>query len=248
MGDARSEMIGCLIYEEGIVANIKRGIRRIIWLLSVGSTIATWIILFSIADLSPQKKVNQAGVAFINWLDTHYFEKADGYTFDEFLLEKSLPENRQRELEDIKAKIEKSVKPDTIERWPYIWELKSPIDPEIWLAQKRKRQTVEQFDAYDALRGLWQDRLREAVRLNENEIKQTFPDIDIEGFMQRYSAEGQISKFNPEKYVYPGSYFEVVYQRPIGRMILLILLGFIPFVVIWFLWFLTQWVITGFKN
>ena len=228
MGDNRSEVTGCLIYEEDIVANIKKGIKRIIWVLSAGVTIATWIILFSNADLSPQKKTNQAGIGFVNWLDRHYFEKAAGDSLV-FLIEQRILENRHAELEALKARIENSVKADGIERWPFMWELKSA-------------KTVEGFDAFDALRGLWQGRLREALRLNENEIRKTFPDIDIKGFMHRYTAEASPLV----KYYAPEGYFNVFYERPYSRLILLTLLGFIPFIAVWFLWLLMRWIIQGF--
>lgn len=216
------------------MANVRRGIKRIIWILSIGTTIAAWIILFSTSDLSPQKKTNQAGIGFVNWLDRHYFEKAAGDSLV-FLIEQRILENRHAELEALKARIENSVKADSIERWPFMWELKFP-------------KTVEGFDAYDFLRDLWQNRLRETLRLNEHEIKKTFPDIDINRFMQRYSGEDKSSTIGLQKYIYPEYYFEIVYKRPIGRIILVILLGFIPFLSIWFLWFLTVWVISGFRN
>jgi hypothetical protein len=218
------------------MANIKRGIKRIIWVLSVASSIAAWIILFSVTDLSPQKDVNNAGVAFIKWLDSHYFENKDVLTFEEFLFSKRFPGNFGKEIEQLATKIENKVKPDSVERWPFMWELRS-----------ESPKTVEAFDVYEYKVGIWKDRLRDALELNINEVKNAFPDIDTAGFLLRYGETEPGSKINIHKYTYPNSYFEVVYQRPYGRIIAIILLGIIPFSGIWILYFMVSWVIRGFQ-
>jgi len=220
------------------VANVRRGIKRIIWVLSVGSTIAAWIILFSITDLIPQKKVNQAGVAFIKWLDNHYFEDKGGLTVDEFQFITRFPKNYGNKIEGIVSRIENEVKPDSVEKWPFMWELKSPI--------------ADRFDSFDinsALRSLWKERLKEALRSSENDIIKVFPDINITAFMQRYGVIERGEKFGINRYIEPApdSYFKVVYLRPYGRIILVILSGFVPFALIWLLYLLVIWVIQGFR-
>lgn len=203
------------------MADIKKGIKRIIWILSVVFSIAAWIIVFLNTDLSPRLKTDQAEVVFIRWLDKHYFEDKHDFTADEYRLQKSFGE----ELEEIKAKIEKSAKPDSVDRWPFMYELGTNLEFKDWL-----------------LRRNWRNRLGDALELNIDEIKKTFPKMDTKELLERYSNHD--AKFNVQKYVFPKRYF----HRPLGSIFLIVLLGFIPFTIIWFLWFLTQWVISGFKN
>lgn len=216
------------------MANVRTGIKRILWILSIGASIAAWIALFANADLAPQKKVNEAGIAFINELDRHYSEYTSGIKLSEF---SKFTDKHQGEIFDrIISVIEDSVKGDSLERWPYMWDMKSS-------------ENVAGFDAPAALRGLYQDRLREALRVNEKQIKTTFPDVRIVPFMQRYGIIEEEPKIGMEKYFKPTpeSYFEVTYRRPYGTIILLAVIGFIPFIAIWLMWFLTRWVIRGFQ-
>jgi len=207
------------------MANVQRGIKRIIWIISISASIAAWIIMLLQTDLSLQKETNQAGIAFINWLDKHYFEDSRRNTLDESNLEISLG----KELENIKAKIEKNVKSDSVDRWPFMWELGAGIT----LEERMRRQILK-------------NRLRDALKLNIYEVKRTFPDIDINRFIQRYSREK--ANILVQKHAAPENYFEEVYKRTFGRILLVIILGFIPFITIWLIWFLFNWVISGFKN
>jgi len=213
------------------MANVRKGIIRILWILSIGASIAAWIFLFRTADLKPEKKINNAGVAFVNILDKHYFADAPGLTLSEYRLTKS--ERNRKKVERILTIIENSIKSDSVDRWPFVSE---------YIPANTKRLDPDLWDVHTG----WQDRMRKELQMNEKEIKSAFPDINFDNFMQRYSNNPIAERFGST--VLPESYFNISYQRPWGRIGALFLLGLLPFAAIWLLLFMANWVINGFKG
>ena len=219
------------------MANIRKGLKRIIWILSIGTSISAWIIIFLTADLEPVRNINKEGVSFIKWLDGHYFEDSSGgLKLSEF----TRPGMDTKKFEDIKAAIEKSVKGDSLDRWPFAWE---------WFPRKNETNgfDIDREIARIRWQG-WQERIRKALLTNEQEIKRTFPDIKFDGLSVRYGLANNPNKLLSSRDVLPESFFMVRYQRPYGHLAILFLLGFAPFITIWLLWFLVSWVVYGFKN
>ena len=216
------------------MANIRKGLKRIIWILSICSLVVSWISLFSSIDFRNRKSVNEPGVAFVKWLDGHYFSDIPRISPTEF--EKR--ESYKNIIGNLMSIIEESVKPDSANRWPYAWEW----DP--------NRKELRGFDIEAALASIrWQERLRKALQINIEKIKSTFPDIDEKHFFERYDiGMDSLTHGNYERHFLPDSYFKIEYHWPIGQIMLAILIGFVPFVVIWIIYFLVDWVVRGFAG
>jgi hypothetical protein len=217
------------------MANVRKGLKRVVWILSIIASLAAWVILFTAADLKPEKNINKEGISFIKWLDSHYFNDPARSEIEQKaseLAEKILI-NRQNSKSQLMAAIANGVKTDSLERWPFVWEYipegTKILDPDLW-----------------EIHSAWQERLRKSLQLYEKEIRNTFPDIKYDKFMDRYSDAPSLALFG--SIVLPESYFNIEYKQPYGRMAILLLLGFVPFVAIWFIWLLITWVLQGFRS
>jgi hypothetical protein len=212
------------------MANLRKGLIRILWVFSISTSIIAWILLFRASDLRPERKINNVGVAFINQLDKHYFIDAQRLKLSEFLLIKA---NKDRiKLDKVTNLIEKSILSDSLSKWPYVWEWKSQINS-------------SGFDVAEASASLvWQERLRKALKANEGEIMQTFPDLDFVNFLKRYAQGNVLISKSPS----PEYYYNISYPKPYGRIGLILFMGLLPFIMIWIFWFLMVWIIKGFRD
>ena len=91
---------------------------------------------------------------------------------------------------------------------------------------------------------------REFEDFNFGKIAKAIPTLNMEMFKLRYTNVPDSSidtvlwkkavNMKPEEFLTP--------ELPLKRMILVYSYGFIPFVIIWLLWFLTIWIICGFRG